>query len=65
MLKKIYHYVYWTKDLVDVEVEAGSKKEAEEKLIEMCNNDEIRWEKAYSVDGGHRLEYIERKEASK
>jgi hypothetical protein len=63
MPKKIYHYVYWTKDLVDVEVEATSKKEAEKKLDEMCNNDEIRWEKAYSVDGGHRLEYIERKEA--
>ena len=63
MPKKIYHFVCWTKDAVDVDVEAGSKKEAEEKLKAMYDKDEIRWEKAYSVNGGHRLEYIERKEA--
>lgn len=63
MAKKIYHYGVWTKDVVDVEVEADSKKEAEEKLKAMYNNDEIHWEKAYSVNGGHYLEYIERKEA--
>jgi hypothetical protein len=63
MPKKIYHYGVWTKDVVDVEIEATSKKEAEKKLQEMYDKDEIRWEKAYSVNGGHRLEYIERKEA--
>ena len=63
MPKKIYHFVCWTKDAVDVDVEAGSKKEAEEKLKAMYDNDEIRWEKAISVGGGHNLVQIDKKEA--
>lgn len=63
MAKKIYHFVCWTKDAVDVDIEAGSKKEAEEKLKSMYDNDDIRWEKAMSVDGGHKLVQIEKKEA--
>ena len=61
MPKKIYHFVCWTKDAVDVDVEAGSKKEAEEKLKAMYDKDEIRWEKAISVGGGHKLWLISRK----
>lgn len=62
MLEKIYHFVCWTKDAVDVDIEAGSKKEAEEKLKAMYDNDEIRWEKANTVNGGHQLVAIEKKE---
>ena len=61
MAKKIYHYDVWTKDVVDVEVEAGSKKEAEEKLKAMFDNDEIRWEKANAIGGGHYLAAVESK----
>lgn len=58
--KKIYSFVCWTKDVVDVEVEADSRREAEEKLQEMYEQDEIRWENAMSVDGGHHIVHIEK-----
>lgn len=62
MPKKIYHFVCWTKDAVDVAVEADSKKESEEELRKMYDNDDIRWEKAISIGGGHKLAQIEKKE---
>lgn len=63
MAKKIYHFVCWTEDVVDIDIEAESKEKAEKKLNEMYDKDEIRWEKATTIDGGHRLAYIERKKA--
>ena len=49
---KVFSYGVWTKDEVSVEIVAKSKKEADEKLQKMLDKDEIRWEKAMSVDGG-------------
>lgn len=51
---KVFSYGVWTKDEVSVEIVAKNKKEADEKLQKMLDNDEIRWEKAMSVDGGRK-----------
>ena len=61
MLEKIYHFVCWTEDAVDIDIEAESKEEAEKKLNEMYDKDEIRWEKATTIDGGHYLAAVESK----
>ena len=63
--EKVFHFSLWSKDEVDVEVPAKNKKEAREKLNEMCNNDEIRWEKAVVVDSGIKYNGMTKKEASK
>ena len=61
--EKVFHFSLWSKDEVDVEVPAKNKKEAREKLNEMCNNDEIRWEKAVVVESGIKYNGMTKKEA--
>lgn len=61
--EKVFRFSLWSKDEVDVEVPAKNKKEAREKLNEMCNNDEIRWEKAVVVDSGIKYNGMTKKEA--
>lgn len=59
---KVFNYGVWTKDEVSVEIVAKSRKEADEKLQKMLDKDEIRWEKAMSVDGGIKYNGMTRKE---
>ena len=59
---KVFNYGVWTKDEVSVEIVAKNKKEADKKLQKMLDNDEIRWEKAMSVDGGRKYYGMTKKE---
>ena len=59
---KEFHFLVWTKDVLEVDTVAKNKKEAEHKLQAMYDRDEIRWDKSWTADSGTKYLGMTRKE---
>lgn len=60
--QKVFNFILWTKDVLDVDIVAKNKKDAEQKLQAMYDRDEIRWDKSWTADSGTKYLGMTRKE---